>query len=31
MTFNSQMLHIATVKKCRVWRDQAAYKPGYYK
>ena len=39
-TFKSQMLHVATVKKCRVWalngkaftwKDQTAYKPGYYK
>src|SRR5579864_304731 len=39
-TFKSQMLHVATVKKCRVWslngkafswKDQPAYKPGYYK
>jgi hypothetical protein len=39
-TFKSQMLHVATVKKCRVWslngkafswKDQAAYKAGYYK
>jgi hypothetical protein len=39
-SFKSQMLHIATVKKCRVWslngkafswKDQPAYKPGYYK
>jgi hypothetical protein len=38
-TFKSQMLHVATVKKCRVWalngqaftwKDQPAYKPGYY-
>jgi hypothetical protein len=38
-TFKSQMLHVATVKKCRVWslngqaftwKDQAAYKAGYY-
>jgi hypothetical protein len=38
-TFKSQMLHVATVKKCRVWslngqaftwKDQVAYKPGYY-
>lgn len=39
-TFKSQMLHVATVKKCRVWslngkafywKDQTAYKLGYYK
>ncbi len=39
-TFKSQMLHVATVKKCRVWalngkaftwKDQPAYKLGYYK
>jgi hypothetical protein len=39
-TFRSQMLHIATIKKSRVWalngkafswKDLAAYKPGYYK
>ncbi len=38
-TFKSQMLHVATVKKCRVWalngqaftwKDLPAYKPGYY-
>lgn len=38
-TFKSQMLHVATVKKCRVWalngqaftwKDQPAYKLGYY-
>ena len=38
--FKSQMIHVATVKKCRVWslngkaftwKDQAAYKPDYYK
>jgi hypothetical protein len=38
-TFKSQMLHVATVKKCRVWalngkaftwKDQPAYKPGYF-
>ncbi len=37
--FNSRMLHVATVKKCRVWqlngaaftwKDVTAYKPGYY-
>ncbi len=37
--FKSQMIHVATVKKCRVWslngkafswKDQTAYKPGYY-
>ena len=37
--FKSQMIHVATVKKCRVWalngkaftwKDQAAYKPGYF-
>src|SRR5579864_733789 len=37
--FKSQMVHIATVKKCRVWslngkaftwKDQNEYKPGYY-
>ena len=37
--FNSRMLHVATVKKCRVWqmnglaftwKDVPAYKPGYY-
>lgn len=37
--FKSQMIHVATVKKCRVWslngkaftwKDQPAYKPGYY-
>src|ERR1043166_3449370 len=39
-TFKSQMLHVATLKKSRVWalngkafswKDQVAYKPGYYK
>jgi AAA domain len=39
-TFKSQMLHVATLKKSRVWalngkafswKDQAAYKLGYYK
>jgi len=39
-TFKSQMLHIATIKKARVWalngkafswKDQPSYKPGYYK
>jgi hypothetical protein len=38
-TFKSQMLHVATVKKCRVWslngaafswKDVPKYKPGYY-
>lgn len=38
-TFKSQMLHVATVKKCRVWalngkaftwKDLQGYKPGYY-
>ena len=38
--FKSQMIHVATVKKCRVWslngkaftwKDQTAYKPDYYK
>ncbi len=38
-TFKSRMLHVATVKKCRVWalngqaftwKDLQAYKPGYY-
>jgi hypothetical protein len=38
--FKSQMIHVATVKKCRVWalngkaftwKDQTAYKVGYYK
>lgn len=37
--FNSRMLHVATVKKCRVWalngqaftwKDMTAYKSGYY-
>jgi hypothetical protein len=37
--FKSQMIHVATVKKCRVWslngraftwKDQTAYKVGYY-
>ena len=37
--FKSQMIHVATVKKCRVWslngkaftwKDQTAYKPGYF-
>jgi hypothetical protein len=37
--FKSQMIHVATVKKCRVWalngkaftwKDQPTYKPGYY-
>jgi hypothetical protein len=37
--FKSQMIHVATVKKCRVWalngkaftwKDMAAYKPGYF-
>lgn len=37
--FKSQMIHVATVKKCRVWalngkaftwKDMTAYKPGYY-
>jgi hypothetical protein len=37
--FKSQMIHVATVKKCRVWalngkaftwKDQPAYKPGYF-
>jgi hypothetical protein len=37
--FKSQMIHVATVKKCRVWalngkaftwKDQSAYKPGYF-
>src|SRR5581483_1384723 len=37
--FTSRMLHVATVKKCRVWalngqaftwKDMTAYKPGYY-
>lgn len=39
-SFKSQMLHVATIKKSRVWalngaafswKDQQAYKPGYYK
>jgi hypothetical protein len=39
-TFKSQSLHVATIKKCRVWalngkafswKDQPEYKPGYYK
>src|SRR6266446_4731659 len=39
-TFRSQMIHVATLKKSRVWalngkafswKDQTAYKPGYYK
>ena len=38
--FKSQMIHVATVKKCRVWslngkaftwKDQPVYKPDYYK
>ena len=38
--FKSQMIHVATVKKCRVWslngkaftwKDQQSYKPEYYK
>lgn len=38
--FKSQMIHVATVKKCRVWalngkaftwKDLSAYKPDYYK
>lgn len=37
--FKSQMIHVATVKKCRVWslngkaftwKDQSEYKPAYY-
>lgn len=37
--FKSRMVHVATVKKCRVWalngqafswKDQTEYKPGYY-
>jgi hypothetical protein len=37
--FKSQMIHVATVKKCRVWslngkaftwKDQPVYKPGYF-
>lgn len=39
-TFKSQMVHVATLKKCRVWnlngkafswKDQSSYKLGYYK
>ncbi len=39
-TFKSQQLHVATIKKCRVWslngkafswKDQPGYKLGYYK
>lgn len=39
-TFRSQSLHVATIKKCRVWalngkafswKDIPGYKPGYYK
>jgi hypothetical protein len=39
-TFKSQMIHVATLKKSRVWalngkafswKDQPGYKPGYYK
>lgn len=39
-TFKSQSIHVATIKKCRVWalngrafswKDQVEYKPGYYR